>query len=716
MEFGSDPGTNGYSNNMDRDYDMKAHEHDGHNHSESTNDVGVTIGELGFSFGLGPVRNVQQISARLNPGSKKLELAFMGSGKGSAQGHTPAYYGEKQRQALREIQKANRVDITTHSTTQVTGLAGQGQRGFSHEAAAQSLEEVRRAIEFAADVARGGPVVVHTGEYNRAVSDANWNQSGKWAGKFEKHEKEAEHAEFMLIDTRTGDAVSQIKKSQTFFKPVWNSAKEGQEYYEGGHKKLAKKGEEIYIDYYKNKVKRSGRLPQYDQEKETFITKEYNWGDLVDEADKMTKEARKEFRKFSSMSQKERDRNDDFKNSIWRERIKRATNENDISIRPEEANLISEHESQRSNALGLSSQYSHDFMESVEKLKRLREARETMLNLEKGMSEEELNLKRKELRPLVPELGLSDDRDQRKLPSEIIERHIHEVKSRLDYNREMSTQQVTKAAELAERSRHVRSAHKYALEEAYDSYAQAGISAMRQSDKLREKGKLKRDIHVAMENLWPQQYGSHPDEMISLVNGSRKRMEKRLVQMGFNQEQAQKRSKSHISATLDVGHLNTWRKYWKGDHKKSIQANDKEFDKWAVEKVAQMTRAGVIGHIHLDDNYGYNDDHLAPGEGNAPIKGMIKALKENGYKGDMIVEPGADFSTGSHNGFSAMTKTWEHLNIPVHQGARGKGAARSGGWKDVQYGWFGQNQPAYFVAGHYIPSEDFKLWSGVPFD
>ena len=158
-----------------------------------------------------------------------------------------------------------------------------------------------------------------------------------------------------------------------------------------------------------------------------------------------------------------------------------------------------------------------------------------------------------------------------------------------------------------------------------------------------------------------------------------------------------------------------WRKYWQGDPKKSLAENDELFNKWSLEKVKDMTDAGIVGHVHIDDNYGYHDDHLAPGEGNAPIRAMIKLLKEEGYDGELIIEPGADYTTDA-SGFHSVMKTWKDFGLNVYGTGSGVGGGKGRPWGQIQYNHFGANQPPYFVFGAYSPSEDFTLWSGVPLE
>ncbi len=218
-----------------------------------------------------------------------------------------------------------------------------------------------------------------------------------------------------------------------------------------------------------------------------------------------------------------------------------------------------------------------------------------------------------------------------------------------------------------------------------------------------------------MENLFPEQYGAHPEELMRLVKGSRKVMKKKLQKLGMDKETANELAKKHITSTFDTGHLNVWRKYWDADPKKSVEQNDEDFNKWSLAMVDKLSKEGIIGHLHLDDNYGYHDDHLAPGEGNTPIREMIKILKKNGYKGEMIVEPGADFSTDA-SGFHSVLKTWRHFGIPVYGHGSAAMAGRGRSWEQVGYGWFGQQAPPYFTFGGYSPSEDWTLWSGVPLE
>jgi len=713
VQFGNK--TASYQHPMDRNYDH----HDAvHDHGfpasggQSTGDVGVGIGDLGMSLGLGPVPNVQAIGAKLRPGGKHLEFVFTGMGKGSGQGQTPGMYGKKQRQALVEMGKANKVDFTTHSTIGVYGLAGMDQQGnFSKASKNMSLQEVKRAIEFAADVGFGGPVVVHTGEFQRPLVDAKWNeQDDDWNGKFEMFEDEKGKTSFKVVDTRTGGLIAEARKNRKVARPIWkryNSKDEywdqhgGSDYEDDNHDTVT---ENDYIDYFGNKIAAEDRVPRFDPENQKFEIEQMGWEDLEKEAEEMTTRARLAWRQWKNGEISD----EKFKDSKW-QKFQKVKDENEIDIRPEEAYILATLETNAAHSRGWAYSYGGHFDEHVEDVKRLKKARVFYEEMEKAVTDDEKWKLKKQAEGLAGGLVPRDAQ----LPTAVIDRHLKELDLRMKQAQEAASSQWSQSQETVETMKYVEAADTYALREAHDAYARAAMAAMRQSDRLEKEGKLKKPITVAMENLFPEQYGAHPDELINLVKGSRKRMQELLIENGMDQERAVQKSADHITSTFDTGHLNMWRKYWKGDDKKTIEQNDKEFDKWSLEKLGKMIDADIVGHVHLDDNYGYHDDHLAPGEGNTPIREMVKLLKKKGYNGEMIIEPGADYTTDV-TGFHSVMKTWREFGMPVYGKGTGISAGRT--WEQVGYGWFGQNKPPYFTFGGYSPSEDWTLWSGVPFE
>ncbi len=700
---------------MDREYDLgviyMSDSGSSNTPAQQTNDVGVTAGDIGLGIALGPVANIPQVQGKLRAGSKKMELGFFGQGKGSGQGHTPGMYGHKQRQALREISKANRVDFTTHASVGVWGLAGQDRQGnFSREQKEASIQEIKRAIEFAADVAEGGPVVVHTGEFQRAISEAQWNKDHK----FESYPGEEERASYRVVDRRTGGLVSEARKGKAIAKPIWNRYESDNEEVwnkNGGKEYIDRNGNKVspgdYVDYWGDKVSRAERLPMYDKEKGVFKAKQYKWDDFEHEAKDMTHEAREVWRKWKNgeLSEKER------QNSIWRRFLdERYGREEDVSIKPEEAYIVATLETNAANARGLSHYYGRSFNDTIETMEKLRKALKFYEKIEETVDEEEKWKLKKQVDQIAAGLVPSDA----KMPTEIIKQQLAAAESNFKYSKETAASQWAQAMEAEEQIRNIQSAESYALEESYDAFARAGLSALEKSKMLKKQGKLKKDLFISMENLYPESYGSHPDEIMHILQGSRDRMSTMLKQKGYNESEAQKMAEKSLKVTFDTGHMNMWRKYWKGDPDKTPEQNDKAFDDWMVGTIEKLAKNKMIGHVHLADNYGYQDEHLAPGEGNTPIRRIIKKLKENGYDGEMILEAGADYTTDG-GGFHSVMKAWKYLGSPVY-GAGSGIPSGSRQWGHVHQGYFGMTQAPYFTVGQYVPSEDWSLWSGVPLE
>src|SRR3989338_2346843 len=578
VEFGT-----GYQMPMYREYGQHAHAHD-HSHSpsnNSTNDVGVGIKDFGMSLALGPVPNVPAVGAKLRAGMKTMEIGFTGSGKGTGQSQTPEYYGKAQRKALEEIGKANEVNFTTHASFGIQGLAGADQRGnFSKSAKEFALQEIRRAVEFAGDVAKGGPVVVHTGEFHRPITGAEWNQEGEYAGKFRMFEKEKEQETFGVVDRRLGNLIVEAHKNKAVSKPVWLTAKAGEEYEDfDGRKKNASDGGSVYVNYLGKRVPRNERVPVFNKDKAEFETKQYDWTEMGAQAKEMEMEAREEWQEWKKADPAKKE--EIKKNSMWVRFLRDDITdpEKDIKIRPEEAYVIAALETQIGNARGYAFNYSRNFDEHVENVKKLHKALGFYEKLETETDEEErLKLKRQAeglAGGLVPA--------ETKFPSEIIKRQLSYEESNIKQAQETAASQFAQAAEQLETIKHIQSAETFALEQAYDSYAQAGISAMRQSEKMQRAGQLKKPIAIAMENLFPESYGAHPDELIKLVLESRKRMEQILQEKyKISAKEAEEKARQHITSTIDTGHVNMWRKYWVGDPKKTIEQNDTDFNDWVI--------------------------------------------------------------------------------------------------------------------------------------
>ncbi len=692
-----------YNHSMDREYGMTS----GYTSEDgsATGDVGYSIKDIGFSvpFGLA-ANNVSGVAAKIKTGARSMELQFFGTGRSQRGAQTPELYGKPQRQALAELAKATEVEFTTHASGGVMGLAGMGERGFSKEAQRMAVDEVNRAVDFAADVAKGGTVVVHVGEFNRPFSESEWNKKGPWAGKFRKYEDEEKEAHFMIVDDRTGQVLKSVPKETNVPLPLWNTAKPGQEYFEDGKKKIAKEGEEVFLDYLGNKVLEEERVPLFDEKTKQFKVEMRSWNHFEKEAEKLTKQAR-EFWKNKQAGKETKD----WEETPWL-RFKQVDSEKDIHIKPEEAFFIADAELQEAVHRGTSVRYGGQFDEMIERMGKMKKAREFYKKVESTTDEEE----RWKLERQVPFDAQGLVPPGTKMPTQLLDKEIKHLEEEMLRTREQIVAQEVKIKQFKEAIGHIENAEDYALKQSYKGYAEIGLKAYEQSQKLKKMGeKGAKDLFIGMEHIFPEQYGGHPDELITLVENSRKRMAQELVQRkGLGESQAKELAERHIKAHLDTGHINIWRKYWVADPNKSPEKNNEEFDQWLLEKVESMAKKKIIGSVHLSDNFGYQDEHLTPGEGNTPIRKIAEILKKNGYNHPLIVEPGAAATTDLSD-FHGLMKTWKLFGSSIYGAAPTGGKMQKKQWGQVQYGYFGQAESPYFVFGGYSPSEDFTLWSGV---
>ncbi len=191
-----------------------------------------------------------------------------------------------------------------------------------------------------------------------------------------------------------------------------------------------------------------------------------------------------------------------------------------------------------------------------------------------------------------------------------------------------------------------------------------------------------------------------------MVIDARKKMAELLTkEKGMSQDSAWQEAEQRIKATWDTSHANMWRKYFQSKPGESLEATDERFKKWYVDKAKEWVKDNIMGHVHVSDNFGWEDEHVVPGQGNAPIKEFIKEIKEKAEKGeiDVIVEP-------AHQDYRAMLGGWKLFGSSIYGMSMGK----RDNWLEVERSYFGRNAPPYFLYGESAPdSESWTLWSGT---
>ena len=298
---------------------------------------------------------------------------------------------------------------------------------------------------------------------------------------------------------------------------------------------------------------------------------------------------------------------------------------------------------------------------------------------------------------------------------------LHQIETSINMNaqrargyRDNIKQSELKLMEEKEKLKDWKTVNDYGSSKSFESFAELAIYSMDTQKAL----KLKKDIFVAPENIFPQMgYGSHPEELIDLVKKSRNVMAKKLVnERNFSEKEAKKESEKHIKATFDTQHLGMWFKHFKRKEGETHNQKLKRFNGWYMKEVEKLEKSGIIGNVHVVDGFG-SHHHLIAGEGQYPVVDAVEYLKKKGYSGNMISE--------AHEQLDRMTSgTWNAFHSPlsgsIDGGYVGGGSSHQGSYLDrIQTEYRGFRNPTPYVVGPYAKSmnpDEWQMWSGTPLE
>ena len=186
------------------------------------------------------------------------------------------------------------------------------------------------------------------------------------------------------------------------------------------------------------------------------------------------------------------------------------------------------------------------------------------------------------------------------------------------------------------------------------------------------------------ENLFPGMAFSNAESLKALIEKSREKfVEKMKGKVG--EKKAREIAENLIGATWDIGHINLWKRF--GVKPEQIQVE--------LEKIKPF-----IKHIHITDNFGFEDSHLPPGMGGIEpeVFEKLKELAERGVKGVLEVPTLAvEFGT------SPYPYSLAALGSPLYT------YALAPFWNQV----LAANLPAYFTGyGPILPEKHFEFYGG----
>jgi len=288
--------------------------------------------------------------------------------------------------------------------------------------------------------------------------------------------------------------------------------------------------------------------------------------------------------------------------------------------------------------------------------------------------------------------------------------------------------------ELEDKQKKYKTFNEFGLRKSLDSYSEAGIWAMQESEKNKYVQKGKGSLRVGPEMGWPDYYGSHPKEWVELIRKSREAMVEKLTQKKvedsstqkmvdnpyYNPDmtvaQAKEEAKQHIKGEIDTSHLGMWIQNFKQELPWDQRV--KEFKKWykgQIDFLAEENKKhDLIGSVQVVDSASGAHGHLPAGQGilGKDIFDYMKTLKtKGGYKGDFTAE---GHEEEKFNQGRIMTKTWQALGSPIGSGYFAGRPAPA--FSDIQHSYAMSAYGSTGIFQSYVPSNDFTLWSNVPFE
>lgn len=200
------------------------------------------------------------------------------------------------------------------------------------------------------------------------------------------------------------------------------------------------------------------------------------------------------------------------------------------------------------------------------------------------------------------------------------------------------------------------------------------------------KGDANKTPVLAIENLYTGNANATAEDLKYIIENSRKNFVKKAIEKGMDERDAKKTAEKIIGATWDVGHLNMFKR-------------EGFTDKDLIEQTKTIKE--YVRHVHLTDNFGYADTHLAPGMGNVPFKEILKELEKTGRLNEMkkVIEAGGILTNQLGN--SQLKPTMEAFGTPLYSSGGGYWTHATG--MAMGGGYFGGQ-------GEILPDKHFSIY------
>lgn len=721
---------NNYTNPMDREYYSKTskdyfvpEEPRTYNLDESDeiekpiikmNEVKPSIAEgraAGGTFKSG-------IMQRLRLGASGGELNL--SAEGEEAGVGAESYGIEARKELKQLTDLNRFKVSVHAPVRtIPNLSGfNNSDSFDEKLRESELNEIKKAIRFAADIAgernvpdSGIPIVVHTGEFPRTISEVESQRDEKGNLIFDKDNQRVKRGPFVsyndedkeiplyLVDEESGKIIGSLKSNQKIPMPKWKRASETKTYYDERLNKTITLNKDDFVDIY-------GRLALSPDDR--IVEKNPN-GDIAIEL-KNLYESEEDKQEYLNWLKKVTSLKEQAEDEDTRKKIETSEHEyNILKNQPREMFFFRESLlSNKRKSQGLAKYHSQGTEKIQERLTKIEKAIRYFSEIKDKVGEEEFKryfskyAKTEGFEDILP----GDKKDV----LESLKEARDELKRQYDYSIETATGYSQEASQVDSNLDKIKPLKEFAEKKTIQTLAEAGLEAYKET----VNNKLKKPIFIAPENVFPEMgYGSHPDELIDIIKKSRKKLAEELAEeYNMDKKEAEKIANDHIKATLDTQHLSMWYRYFNPENKtfKNEEEKMKAFEDWYLKQIEKLAKENVLGHVHLVDSFGRAHVHLPAGQGNAPVKKAIEILKKNNVNFDIISE---GYSEGPKR---QLIKVWEKFDIPTSIFTSG-GYKGPRSWTDIDNSYLDKKGSPNYIFGDYSSNkEEWKFWSELPLE
>lgn len=678
---------------------------------------------------------IQGLQADVRKGAGHIEFSPSLNGQGMK---SFSKVSAEKRRALREIKKANDVTIGTHADANVTGLTGFDSQRFSFDENRrhESISKIKEAIDFAADVSEGGAITFHAGDFLRPVAGTTWSNGEKFG---QGRENKIDMV-LGVIDSSTNNLVkeSMVNIDDRLTVPVLYDSANDQDVDFGGftgklpgfelmtkedgseeidtrklnsfkqytgwlletNKDFQKEVNKLNLDTSKMLVKSND-----EDAKGSDFTKEVSDYRLLELAAKHKFNSDQKFELFNqvtrTMGQVGRQK---FEVSSLNKNIEKAkalsSSKNDVVYVSKDLMRSGSPMTETQILAGMRRQdpetKDEDFIEHVEEMIRIEDGEV------KGVGKSEVKTESH-----ITVNGYQSG-DFKLSESENVEHQFDLLKKNYLNQLEDKYDKVT--------SGDYKTISEVAKTQNEKSFSELGAVLNEKNKVLKKQGKDQ--LYFAIENIFPEHYGSNPEELLEIIRTAQGAMKDELIRENYSESKAKEISENSIKATFDTGHLHMWKKYFKRNSKESDDSYNTRFNKWALGETKKLIDAKVIGNVHLADNFGHEDDHLTLGQGTVPIDEYMRMFDRARADGDMIGKfsvEGFDES-GERNG---VLEAWKQSGVQVFrsQEATDKWVNMdddigSGyGFGSVSDSYLRAGNKPYFIFGGYAPAQDPNDWA-----